>query len=175
MSRGTSGLLLRQYEMAWSLASYHLNGLSDEECLWRPSTKGLHVVSPEEGYWRGEWPEHEGYDLGPPSIAWLLWHISFWWSMAIDHSFDSATLDQNTIACPDSTDGAISMLRALNDRWRGLISSIADEDLLSDERTRWPFQERPFGDVVAWVNIELMKNVAELGYVRFLYATRPAS
>ena len=29
-----------------------------------------------------------------------------------------------------------------------------------------------FGDVVAWVNIELMKNAAEIGYARFLYAVR---
>lgn len=175
MSREISGLLLRQYEIAWSLASYHLRGLSNEECLWRPSTKGPHLVSPDAGSWRGEWPEHEGYDLGPPSIAWLLWHVSFWWSMAIDHSFESVTLDQNAIICPSSADDASSMLHAFNERWHGLITSITDEDLLSHERTRWPFQGRPFGDVVAWVNIELTKNASELGYVRFLYATRPAS
>jgi NADPH-dependent 2,4-dienoyl-CoA reductase/sulfur reductase-like enzyme len=28
----------------------------------------------------------------------------------------------------------------------------------------------PFGDVVAWVNVELTKNAAEIGYARFLYA-----
>lgn len=30
--------------------------------------------------------------------------------------------------------------------------------------------ERPFGDIVAWVNLELMKNAAELGYARFVLA-----
>jgi hypothetical protein len=30
--------------------------------------------------------------------------------------------------------------------------------------------DRPFGDVIAWVNVELTKNAAEIGYARFLYA-----
>jgi hypothetical protein len=32
--------------------------------------------------------------------------------------------------------------------------------------------EWPVGDVVAWVNLELTKNAAEIGYARFLYAVR---
>ena len=43
---------------------------------------------------------------------------------------------------------------------------------MKSERTRWPFQGRPFGDVVAWANVELTKNAAEIGYARFLYAVR---
>jgi hypothetical protein len=31
---------------------------------------------------------------------------------------------------------------------------------------------RPFADVIAWVSVELTKNAAEIGYARFLYATR---
>ncbi len=38
--------------------------------------------------------------------------------------------------------------------------------------TRWPFTDRPFADVVAWVSLELTKNAAEIGYVRFLHAAR---
>jgi hypothetical protein len=47
---------------------------------------------------------------------------------------------------------------------------MTDDDLQSTRRTRWPFQSRPFGDVVAWVNVELTKNAAEIGYARFLFA-----
>lgn len=39
-------------------------------------------------------------------------------------------------------------------------------DLRSNERTRWPYTGRPFGQVVGWVNIELMKNVAEMSLAR---------
>jgi hypothetical protein len=42
----------------------------------------------------------------------------------------------------------------------------------ASERTRWPCCNRPFGDVVAWVNVELTKSAAEIGYARFLYAVR---
>jgi len=69
----------------------------------------------------------------PPSVAWLTWHITYWWSMVLDHSF---------------------------------------EEFLSSERTRWPFVERPFHELAAWLNVELMKNAAEIGYCRFLYAVR---
>ncbi len=51
-------------------------------------------------------------------------------------------------------------------------TSSSDSDLQSTQCTRWPFRDRPFGDVVAWVNVELTKNASEIGYARFLYAVR---
>jgi len=172
MTREITDLLLRQHEIAWSLASYHLQGLSSEECLWRPSTKGLHVAVSDDGRWHGEWPDHEGYDLGPPSIAWLIWHMGLWWLMTINHSFEDAALTREAVSSPGSADEIRLWLQAFHERWKELLANISDEDLRSPERTRWPFQDRPFGDVVAWLNIELTKNASELGYARFLYATR---
>lgn len=168
-------LLLRQHDIAWSLAWYHLESLTTEECLWRPAAKGLHVTIADNGSWRGEWPEHEGYDLGPPSIAWLAWYMGSWWSMAINHCFEGARLDHTTIACPGSADEIRVWLKAFQQRWQELVSNLSDDDLRSDERIRWPFRGRPFGDVVAWVNIELTENASELGYARFLYAVRPVA
>jgi hypothetical protein len=75
-----SEFLIRQFEMAWKLTTFHLAGLTTEECLWLPARKGLHVHHVPDGAWRADWPDHEGYDLGPPSIAWLTWHLGFWWS-----------------------------------------------------------------------------------------------
>ena len=94
--------------------------------------------------------------------------------MAINHSFEDATLDPESVACPGTADGIRRWLNAFRGRWQELLSNISDEDLRSSERTRWPFQDRPFGDVLAWVNVELTKNASELGYARFLYATRRA-
>jgi hypothetical protein len=54
--------------------------------------------------------------------------------------------------------------------WRAALERITDDDLRSAQRTRWPFRDRPFGDVITWVNVELTKNAAEIGYARFLYA-----
>lgn len=175
MASGTRELLLRQLEIAWALASYHLDGLTTDECLWRPAARGLHVKPDGHGAWQAEWPEHEGYDLGPPSIAWTTWHIGFWWSMVLDQSFGSGALAREAMAWPGNAENARKWINGLHDDWRAAVGKLAEEDLQSAVRTRWPFEDRPFADVVAWVNIELTKNASEIGYARFLYAVRPAA
>jgi hypothetical protein len=169
-SDGTCNYVIRQFQTAWKLASYHLDGLTTEECLWRPADVGLHVVQLSDGRWRADWPDHEGYDLGPPSIAWLTWHVGFWWSMVLDHSFGNGTLSREKVMWPGTADGVREWIGRLQERWQAVLEQATDQDLQSAQRTRWPFQDRPFGDVIAWVNIELTKNAAEIGYARFLYA-----
>ena len=93
------GYLIRQLDTAWKLTNFHLDGLTTEECLWRPAHQGLHVLQVPDGRWRADWPDHEGYDVGPPSIAWLTWHLGFWWSMVLDHSFgDGALVRENVMS-----------------------------------------------------------------------------
>lgn len=172
MSGESLGYLLRQLETAWMLTSYHLDGLTTDECLWRPAAKGLHVHRVAEG-WRADWPDREGYDIGPPSIAWLTWHIGFWWSMVHDHSFGAATLSREDVVWPGTADAVRAWLGRLHGDWRAALEKLTDEDLRSTERTRWPLPpDRPFGDVIAWANIELMKNASEIGYARFLHGSR---
>lgn len=166
------GTLLRQLETAWALTGYHLEGLTTEECLWRPARAGLHVHPEAEGRWRIDWPEHEGYDLGPASIAWVTWHLGFWWSMVYDHSFGAGALEREAVAWPGSVDGVRAWLGELHGQWRAALERLTDDDLRAAERSRWPLRDRPFADIVAWVNLELMKNAAEIGYARFLYAVR---
>jgi hypothetical protein len=172
MADDAKGYLLRQLETAWMLTSYHLEGLTTEECLWRPAETGLHVRQVGEGTWRAEWPTHEGYDLGPSSIAWLTWHLGFWWSMVLDHCFEDGRLEREQVSWPGSAEAVRTWVSGLHAQWRAAINALTDEDLRSTARTRWPFQDRPFGDVVAWANVELTKSAAELGYARFLYAVR---
>lgn len=172
MAHEALGYLIRQFETGWQLASYHLDGLTTEECLWRPAHVGLHVHRAADGTWRADWPEHEGYEIGPPSIAWVTWHFGFWWSMALDHSFGSAKLAREDVVWPGSAEAVREWLGGLQHQWRAALEPLTDEDLRSSQRTRWPFQDRPFGDIVAWANVELIKNAAELGYARFLYAVR---
>lgn len=177
MTDAARGYLIRQFETAWKLTDYHLGGLATEECLWRPAQKGLHVRQTADGKWRADWPDHERYDAGPPSIAWLTWHLGFWWSMVLDHSFGDGALSRENVIWPGSADKVREWLGALQGEWRAVLDVITDDDLRSVQRTRWPFQDRPFGDVLAWVNVELTKNAAEIGYARFLYGAmdRPAT
>jgi hypothetical protein len=174
MSDPACAVLIRQFDIAWALAQLHLDGLGTEECLWRPGRVGLHVRQ-RAGAWHEDWPEHAGYHLGPPSIAWITWHMGFWWSMVLDASFGDARVRREDVAWPGSADATRECLVELSRRWRAALEQLTADDLLSAERTRWPFIDRPFGDVVAWANLELTKNAAELGYARFLYAVRGES
>jgi hypothetical protein len=79
--------LLNQFKDVWNLLSYHLQTLSTAECLWRPGKEGTHIFQDANGHWRGSLPEREDYDIGPSSIGWISWHIIFWWSMTLNHSF----------------------------------------------------------------------------------------
>ena len=45
----TRAILRRQFDVAWGLCAYHLDGLTTEECLWRPADAGLHVRRDAEG------------------------------------------------------------------------------------------------------------------------------
>lgn len=164
--------LLRQFETAWKLTRFHLEGLSTEECLWRPDAAGVHVRREANGEWRADWPDHEDYSIGPPSIAWLTWHVGFWWSMVLDHSFGDAKLTREDVTWPGTADAVRDRLGGFATQWRVRLERATPDELRSAERTRWPFTSRPFGDVVAWVNVELTKNAAEIGYARFLYAVR---
>jgi hypothetical protein len=172
MADESRGYLTRQFDIIWRLASLHLEGLTLDECLWRPAPRGPHVARGPDGVWRADWPTHERYDLGPPSIAWLTWHIGFWWSMVLDHSFGGRALKREDVVWPGAPRDAAGWITRLQADWRAALERLTDGDLRSPESTRWPFQGRPFGDVVAWVNIELAKNAAEIGYARFLYAVR---
>jgi len=164
--------LRRQLKTAWLLTDLHLTSLSTEECLWRPAPQGMHVQRAADGTWRADWPEHERYDLGPPSIAWLTWHMGMWWSMVLDHTFGKAKLTREAVTWPGTADGVRAWLGGLHGEWLAALDKLTDADFAAMQLTRWPFRDRPFGDVVAWVNVELTKNAAEIGYARFLYAVR---
>lgn len=166
------GYLSRQLDVAWQLCAYHLEGLTTEECLWRPARRGLHVHRQPDGTWQPDWPEHEGYHLGASSIAWLSWHMGFWWSMALDHNFGPATMQRHDVAWPGDAGDVRVWIASLHSRWAEKLATTTDAELASSARVRWPFQDRPLGDLFAWANTELAKNAAEIGYARFLHAAR---
>ena len=103
MLSDTQNCLIWQFDVAWKLAELHLTGLTTQECLWRPAHTGLHVSRIVDGRWQADWPEREGYDLGPPSIAWIMWYMGFWWSMVLDHSFGKQQLSRDSVFWPGSS------------------------------------------------------------------------
>ena len=172
MDPGHLPILMRQFSIASKLLHHHLTGLTTAECLWRPTELGPHVREQPDGSWIADWPDRETYDLGPPSIAWLTWHIAFWWSMVLNHNFGAAHLDRADVIWPGTADAVVEWIAGLEAQWLECISVLSSVDLQSAALTRWPFQDRPFADIVAWTTVELTKNAAEIGYTRFLYAAR---
>ena len=163
--------IIGQFNTALSLLDYHLEGISDAESLWQPNGRGL-TVRELDGQWVADWPESESYTIGAPSIAWLTWHIIFWWTMVLDHTWGPATLTREDVFWPGSIEAANQQISELSQTWLNRLSSLPDDAWLATAQTRWPFTDRPFSELAAWLNIELMKNAAEIGYCRFLYASR---
>jgi hypothetical protein len=172
MSQETLTLLQNQFGIASQLAHYHLDTLTTEECLWRPTPHGLHVQRQPDGRWVADWPDREDYGMGAASIGWLTWHMGFWWSMVLDHSFGDATLEREAVLWPGSAEDVIAWISGLESQWIERIGNLSSADLTSTGQTRWPFQDRPFAEVVGWATVELTKNASEIGYARFLYGSR---
>jgi DinB superfamily len=172
MEHPARALLLAQLDIAWSLTAYHLNGLTTEECLWRPARKCLHVRETGEGDWKADWPEHERYDIGPPSIAWTTWHICFWWRKTLEHVGGQTALSFSEVAWPGSAELVCRQIADLHDRWRALLREQPASDFHEPNPDSWPIPEASFQATAAWLNMELMKNAAEIGTIRFLHAVR---
>jgi hypothetical protein len=92
--------------------------------------------------------------------------------MVRDHSFGEGSLSKENVLWPGTAESTRKWIIGLHNEWRAVLDHLTDDDLKSSQRTKWPFKDRPFGDVVAWVNVELTKNASEIGYARFLYASR---
>lgn len=170
MTSDLRSVLLRQHQMAWKLTAMHLGELTTEDCLWRPGGEvGLHVWPDGEGRrWSADWPGSEGYEIGPASLGWITWHMLYWWRTVMDRSFGGAALAREDIDWPGTADGVRDEARRLHRLWVSAVEGLDDKALAGTALTRWPFEGRPFADVIAWVNIELMKTASEMGYVLFL-------
>ncbi len=162
--------ILFQLDMCWQLYLYHTDNLNETEALWAFNSTGLQIHKEEEG-WGVDWPETESYEMGPSSIAWIMWHIIYWWSTALNSNFEDGTLKKENIPWPGSVEKAKEIIKLLHDQWVSKLNNLSDADFQSKQYAKWPLSDRNFLDTALWLNGELMKNTAEIGYGRFLYAT----
>jgi hypothetical protein len=173
MSGGSRITLLRwQLDVAWSLLELHLGDLTDEECLWEPAVRCWTVRRQPGDRWHADWEVPEPDPAPAPTIAWLLWHIGFWWTQTHDSCFGTpGRLLRTDLEWPGSADAAVSWIVDCKDRWSASLDAVDEEELDNHDRSSWFLRgTKPFGHVVAWVNTELMKNAAELGMLRKLHA-----
>ena len=167
-------LLLRQLDITWSLFEHHLQDLDDSVCLWEPAPVCWTVRPDSQGRWVADWEVPEPDPVPAVSIGWLTWHIGFWWTTTIGHCFGSGAPEVRDITWPGTVTAAADWLRGLRADWQAALLPLSDADLDSTERTAglpWG-GELTLADVAGWVNIELTKNVAEIGLVRHLHGAQ---
>ena len=162
--------ILFQLNIAWELFLYHCKDLSEKEAMWCKTASGLQIQN-VDGEWVSDWPDTEEYRIGPSSIAWTLWHILYWWKSTLSASKKNQIIEKEDVKWLGSVDLVIKEIEHCHDEWVDFIGSLSDHELQSTDLCRWPFENQSMCSLALWLNVELMKNAAEIGAARFLYAT----
>ncbi len=168
-------LLRWQFDLTWALFAYHLERLEPGDFLWEPAAHCWTVRRGEDGSWVPDWAEPEPDPVPVPNIAWLSWHIGWWWSVACDHAHGRTPREREAIAWPGEGAPTIAWLRELRTDWLAALDRLTEDDLAAT--APFPWQDDPrhtVAHMVAWVNAELMKNAAEIGHLRLQHAAGPA-
>lgn len=150
-------LLLQQFDIACRFADDFIIGRVDERAaLWEPSKNVCTVHRTAEG-WRSDWPQ-EVPPIPDVTIGWLLWHIEWWWSDAIQRVRERTPLDPMS----HQWSGGTERLSDLQADW---LAILRREPL--DRRIPWLTADaRPFWSLAAWLNFELTKNLAEINQLQ---------
>ncbi|WP_329071671.1 DinB family protein [Streptomyces sp. NBC_01429] len=173
MNTSRGALLRKQFDLTWSLLDYHVQRLEPGDFLWEPAPLSWTVRPAADGTWAADWAEDEPDPVPVPTIGWLSWHIGWWWSVATDHVRGRAPRERAEITWPGDGEAAVAWLRGLRDDWLVALDGLGDGDL--DATASFPVPDDPgftVADTLAWVNAELMKNVAEIGQLRLIRAAQ---
>ncbi len=162
-------LLRWQFDLTWSLLELHLQRLEPEDFLWEPAPRCWTLHPGVDGSWVPDWEDPEPDPAPIPTIAWVTWHIGWWWTVAIDHAQGHAPRDRGEISWPGDGTATVGWLRELHREWLAALDQLTDTDL--DATAPFPWQGQPdrmAAHMIGWVNSELMKNTAEIGQLRLL-------
>ncbi|MBO0676314.1 DinB family protein [Mycolicibacterium sp. S2-37] len=161
-----------QFELAWALADLHLSALVAEDFLWEPGPLVWTVRPDAAGVWRVDWADTEPDPIPVPTIGWLSWHLTWWWSVASAHLAGDTPPDRTEVTWPGSAE-AVAALRDLAHGWRTTLAAMTTADLQRPAPFPWGADSgRTVEDMVLWAHVELTKNIAEIGLLRLLRAAR---
>jgi hypothetical protein len=160
--------LLWQLRMTTSLLQIVTSALTDEEAFRPPAPGAWTVHQDEHGRWTADWPEEDLDPAPSATVAWLLWHIGWWWLDVSERAFGDGPVSRGDAPWPGSVRAALDRIDGCHQRWLAGVTEATTEQFGSialGDRC-WPLTGLPFAHVVAWVNGELMKNTAEIGATR---------
>lgn len=157
-----------QFQFTWQLASFHLPMLTDASCLWQPAPGSWTVRQAADGRWQPDWVIPEPDPPPTTSIGWLTWHLIWWWSSLLAVAHDQTPTPRQALYWPGSAEAVRQRLETLSTEWGKTLATLEESDLEKPIAYPWD-NPRPLRYALAWANSELMKNVAEIGYVNHLY------
>ncbi|GAA2060231.1 DinB family protein [Streptomyces albiaxialis] len=166
-----TALLRWQFDMTWSLFEYHAERLEEADHLWEPAEVCWTVRKGADGLWRPDFAEVEPEPVPVPTIAWVTWHMGWWWSTALAHLRGRTPPERTEVTWPGDGASALAWLRGLREEWLAALDTLPDPAL--DAPAPFPWHNDPdhtLAHTLAWANAELMKNATELGHVRMLRA-----
>ncbi|MFF5883671.1 DinB family protein [Streptomyces sp. NPDC014603] len=165
-------LLRGQFDLTWSLFEYHLERLEPEDFLWKPTAHCWTLHPTADGTWEPDFAETEPDPVPAPTIAWVSWHVGWWWSVALDHLQGREPRERTTVVWPGAGAPTVDWLRSLRTEWLTALDRLTEADLDATAPFPWPSDPaHTVADMLAWANAELMKNVAEIGQLRLLRAS----
>ncbi|MDG4666535.1 DinB family protein [Mycobacterium sp. 236(2023)] len=165
--------ITRQFDIAWALTELHLAALGDDDFLWEPAEHCWTVRRDSAGLWHADFADVEPDPIPVPTIAWLTWHIDFWWSAAIDSLNGQAPASAAHVTWPGTGEAAVARIRERAVVWRNTLPRLK----LADPATfPWGAEAgRTVADTALWVTVELTKNASEIGQLRLLRAATSAA
>ncbi|MGW0247206.1 DinB family protein [Nocardia goodfellowii] len=168
MDSSRSAVLRWQFDLVWSLFEYHLERLETADFLWEPADLCWTLRQDGAGVWVPDWADTEPDPIPVPTIAWISWHIGWWWTVTIDHLRQQPAHDRSEIVWPGPGPAVVEWLRELRTQWVRVLDRIDDTGLDAKASFPWPDADKSVAHTIAWVNAELMKNAAEIGQSRLL-------
>jgi hypothetical protein len=158
-----------QFKLTWRLASeYTLPGLTDDACLWEPTAGSWNVRQTGQGRWRPDWIVPEPDPAPATTTGWLTWHLGWWWSDLLAAVRGETPAGMEEVDWPGSALAAVEGIERLAGEWTVFLDSLSEDDLERPLAHPWS-EARPLRIALAWANVELMKNTAEIGMMRRLY------
>lgn len=163
----------RQFELGWALTELHLSALLEADFHWEPAELCWTVRPDTDGRWRADFADIEPDPVPVPTIAWLTWHIDYWWGATLASMHALPRRAPTEVLWPGNGPAAVARLHTLAAQWRELLATISIERLAEPASFPWGTAEgRTIADAALWVNVELTKNAAEIGQLRLLRAAR---
>ena len=100
-----------------------------------------------------------------------MWHIIYWWKKVLSASKENKIITKEDVIWPGNVKLAIDEIGKCHREWIKFVETLSEQELCSDKMCKWPFEGQNMYSLMLWLNVEFMKNVAEIGSDRFLYAT----